>query len=284
MGNSIGGFISNIPVDILEDNGIRFLGKIIPQEILCHIFTFVPARDLIMSVTRVCKHWNGLLSDYHFWFTKLQVEGFVLSEDTRTRLIKEDDETKVLRVLKLLSSHHLQLNENLIKNPSGKDKMKYWTVRHGGDGLCVESHPVGSDPIPEEAGLPTQHCFVTSYGKCTRLQDVDLQKLGFNSFIMDMLKPKIIISEWVCARWDCNSQSKLFVSLIGKNSKTDVKLEWSSEDEGVVNRQWYELRKVVTEYPDDLHKIRYCSEGKDRQFWAGHYGAKSAGSSVKIVL
>ena len=69
-------------------------------------------------------------------------------------------------------------------------------MRHGGDGIVVEDEPVGSDPIPEAANLPTQHCFVTSYGSCLREQAIKLHERGFTPLIMDTLRPKIEITEW----------------------------------------------------------------------------------------
>ncbi|KAK7077221.1 hypothetical protein SK128_020671 [Halocaridina rubra] len=276
--------LSMPPKDIPEDNGCVFGGKTLPPEVLENILKYVPTKDLCKSASRVCKHWNFLLSHRRFWFEKLVVEGISLPESLRTRLLNETDNVETLQILKILTSGYLPLNKNLIKNPSGEENLKYWEVIHGGDGVIVEETPAGSDPIPEEAGLPTQHCFVTSYRKGRRLQVIDLISLGFTPSIMDILKPRIEISEWVSARWDCRSKSELIVVLVGRKTEKRVSLNWSSDDDDVLQRLWYQLKEVVIDYPKGLHTIEYVSIGNDSQFWAGHYGAKSAGSSVKLIL
>ncbi|XP_042212332.1 F-box only protein 44-like isoform X2 [Homarus americanus] len=275
MGNSI---------ELSEDNGSRFCGKTIPEEIVIHIFLYVPVKDLIRSATHVCKYWHHLLTQYHFWFTRMQVEGYKLSETTKQRLLEETNETLVLRALQSVCGNYLHLNKNLILNPSGIDGFQHWMVRHGGDKMIVEDTPTGSDLIPEEAGLPTQHCFVTSYIASSRCQVVNLEHLGLDPCVIDILRPEIHISEWVSARWDCHSKSTIAVLLKGADDTQQVDITWNSRTDDVICRQWYKMQKVVADYPTGLKQITFTNIGKDLQFWAGHYGAKTAGSSVKFVL
>lgn len=77
------------------------------------------------------------------------------------------------------------------------DQFQHWRVKDGGDRLIVECPPVGSDSIPEEAGLPTQHCFVSSYFSCFRSQTITLQGLGIEPWMLDILRPEIKVSEWL---------------------------------------------------------------------------------------
>lgn len=287
MGNIESSVLSNAassPLDIPEGNGLLFAGISLPHEILRYILSYVPASDLIVSATRVCKYWNDLLSDTHFWLYKLQVDGIDIPEAARVELTQDASFSKGLVILRMICSGHLPLGKNLIKNPSGAESFSHWSVVHGGDGLIVESLPAGSDPIPEEAKLPTQHCFVSSYGLCSRRQVIHLPSLRITPVVLKKLKPKFIISEWVSSRWDCRSESRLTVDFIGRKSTKTINLGWSSDDDDVVQRHWYEVKKTVTDYPADLYKIEYTNVSKDRQFWAGHYGAKTAGSSVKLLL
>ncbi|XP_042872993.1 F-box only protein 27-like isoform X2 [Penaeus japonicus] len=181
--------------DIPEDNGARFRGKVVPEEILCIIFSFVPAKDLLHSVTLVCKYWHDILTQYHFWFRKLEVERIALSDETKEKLLSLDDERSALYILQGLASRYLPFNRNLIKNPCGADGLKYWKCQHNRNMITVESEPIGSDPIPEEAGLPTQHCFVTSYMISCRTQTFNLKKLGITPVVMDLMKLKIYVCE-----------------------------------------------------------------------------------------
>ena len=180
---------------------------------------------------------------------------------------------------------HRAFNKNLICNPSGRDGFKFWEIKHGGDGIIVENTPIGSNPIPEKAGLPTQHSFVTSYRECQRMQEVDLKDLGVTPDVMNLLKPCITVSEWVCARVDCDSWAELTVMLL-KNKEVVCKRKvcWSSRDEGKVKGDWYKIEMKLTDYPEGITSIQYLSRGQDHQCWAGHYGTKSTGSSLQLNL
>lgn len=279
MGNTLGSGTAEVP-----DNRIGFCVEVIPQEVMEHIFLYVPVKDLVTSVTRVCKYWHRLLIEYRFWFIKAQAEGFNVSAAAKERLLEETNEALVLRILQGICGDYLHLNTNLILNPSGQEGFKHWTVKHGGDKIIVEDVPAGSDPIPDEAGLPTQHCFVTSYSTCIRIQVINLESIGLDPQIVDILKPKVHISEWVSARWDCHSENQVIVEFRGAENRNLVSMNWSSDKDDVIGSKWYKMEKIVVDYPRGLKIIKYSNVGKDRQFWAGHYGAKTAGSSVKLVL
>ncbi|XP_027219715.2 F-box only protein 44 isoform X1 [Penaeus vannamei] len=270
--------------DIPEGNGARFHEKIVPEEILYIIFSFVPARDLLRSVTYVCKYWHDLLTHFHFWFRKLEVERIALSDETKEKLLSLDDEKRALYILQGLATRYLPLNQNMIKNPCGADGLKHWHCRRNRKMIAVESEPVGSDPIPEEAKLPTQHCFVTSYQSSSRTQSFTLSERGLSPELMDLLRPKIYVCQWVSARWDCRSESELVIALCGAQETKRVKLTWSSDDEDVVGSKWYKMETTITDYPAGLSEITYSSFGKDLQYWAGFYGSKTTGSTLMLVF
>ncbi|KAG0716164.1 F-box only protein 27 [Chionoecetes opilio] len=186
--------------EVPEGNGFIFFGQVLPIEMCEEILLNVPASDLIKSVTKVCQNWHHLLTTLNFWLRKVKRDGFHLSASIEKRLT-EEDLCRALRVLQGISSRAWPLNSNLIHNPSGKDRLKHWIVQHGGNGLKVECPPSGSNAIPEKAGLPTQHCFVSSYTPCVRSQTIILKSHKIEPWIMDILRPEIHVSEWVCARW-----------------------------------------------------------------------------------
>lgn len=41
---------------------------------------------------------------------------------------------------------------------------------------------------------------------------------------------------------------------------------------------------VLRDYPDGVNKIAFEHEGRDTQFWKGHYGSKMAGGVLKILF
>jgi len=72
------------------------------------------------------------------------------------------------------------------------EKLKHWTVINGGDGWAVEQEPNGCEPFPK--GYPS--CFVSSYGKCSAEQQIDLRAVGLTQKVMDEVNPVITISDW----------------------------------------------------------------------------------------
>lgn len=285
MGNRIGyNTQKDLPQQAMPESGSSLRVEDISPEIMFCIFMHVPVKDLLKSTICVCKYWHQLLSDCHFWFLRLKAEGLRLSETSKAKLLKEPDGAKVLRILQGYCGRYLPFNTNLILNPSGKDKFKHWTVYNRGDKMIVECPPVGTKELPEDAGQPTQHCFVTSYGECIRSQGISLRCLGIDNWMMEILKPQIHISEWVAARFDCHSQSRIIVVMKGSKDTKEVKLFWSSDKDDVMLEKWYKVETVVLDYPTGLWQIKFTNIGKDRQFWAGHYGAKTAGSTVELVI
>ena len=79
--------------------------------------------------------------------------------------------------------------------------LKHWKlVTNEGDHWKVEKCPKGCDDFPED---PTNDdlntftsCFATTYNSCSKEQIIDLKKEGAVSQIMDLLQPKITVSEW----------------------------------------------------------------------------------------
>jgi len=291
MGNSLkSNIISRVPQieDIPEDNGLVYMDQFIPEEIFFRIFSCIPAKELLCSVSRVCQNWRHILHQNGFWLYKIKYDGIRLSSKFRSELLnhtsKQEQEREVLKCLQNISIMQ-PFNRNLIINPSGKDGLQYWRIKRGGDGIIVEEPPIGADPIPDEAGLPSQHCFVTSFSECKRMQQIDLQSLGVTPWVMNTLKPRISASEWVTSRWDCDSWSELTLLLLrDEEVLAQSSVRYSSRDDGMVNRKWYKIEVEHDDYPEGVTSIRYLSRGKDHQFWAGHYGAKSAGSAVYLHL
>ncbi|KAK8391325.1 hypothetical protein O3P69_017142 [Scylla paramamosain] len=257
------------------------LTLLLPTEMCEEIFLYVPAIDLVVSVSRVCKNWYDILRSRNFWFQKVKREGFQLSAVTEKRLAEEKDLGKALLILQGLSCHLLGVNTNLIQNPSGQDGLNKWHVKHGGNGLDVENAPVGSNLIPEEAGLPTQHCFVSSFTPCTRTQMIKLENHKLQPWMIDILQPKIKVSEWVSARFDCAARSTMKVKIFGSGTPVSYKQDWSSSTDGVERMEWYKM-SLVADHVEGLCAIKFTNTSTDEQFWAGHYGAKTAGSSVVL--
>ncbi|RXG72737.1 F-box only protein 6 [Armadillidium vulgare] len=272
----------------IEGNGNIIFGCEIPDEILLQIFENLDDYILVKYVPLVCRHWHELSKTWHLWKARLRRRNVKVSEGRMDRFLSSWDDPLVVATVQWLcvNSDRKPVNFNVLKNPSGEQGFSHWKVQHGGDNIIVEETPFGCDPIPEESGLPTQHCFVSSYALCKRSQSVSLYRdLGFKPFVLQVLEPSLIISEWVSARFDCGAQSMIQVSVIGKNEKPAVFItRWKDSDFGRV--EWYKMWKKVNyeELPDGMHTIHFKNLSQDTQFWAGHYGAKTAGSSVVLDI
>ncbi|GMT34595.1 hypothetical protein PFISCL1PPCAC_25892, partial [Pristionchus fissidentatus] len=70
--------------------------------------------------------------------------------------------------------------------------------------VIVEEPPVGAEPHPE-----ITRCFATSFWIGLRELTIDLVKEGVPEWLLDHIRPRIIVSELVAPRWDCASVYKV---------------------------------------------------------------------------
>ncbi|CAL4146021.1 unnamed protein product, partial [Meganyctiphanes norvegica] len=106
--------------DISENNGLLFMDKFIPEEIFFRIFSFLPAKELLCTVSRVCHNWNNILHQNSFWFCRLKYDNISLSSKFRLELLNHMNKKDVLQCLQNMSVNQ-PYNRNLIRNPSGQE-------------------------------------------------------------------------------------------------------------------------------------------------------------------
>ena len=49
-------------------------------------------------------------------------------------------------------------------------------------------------------------------------------------------------------------------------------------------REWDRLEHTFRDYPSGVRYIQFKDFGKDTKYWAGFYGAKLAGATVKFLI
>merc|ERR1712226_103588 len=165
---------------------------------------------------------------------------------------------------------------------SSDDEIDLVSVNH--PGFAIQKTPHGSLPIPEEVGVPTQHCFVTSYHRGRRTQKVDFTPYNIREGVMELLKPTIRYSQWVSARFDCQSEAELYIRVKSGLWKMEPESRrWVVDQDGFERRSWYKMEGSVQcdRYVD---WITYHSDGQDRQFWAGNYGSKTTASWLSLDI
>ncbi|EFN82857.1 F-box only protein 2 [Harpegnathos saltator] len=181
---------------------------------------------------------------------------------------------------------------NLIKNHSGEHKnigIHWQIVKQGGDHWIVENPPIGVPELPltEPVFEGKQSCFVTSYNLCLKIQEIDLIAEGLTPYVLDVLQPPIKVSEWYSCRWDCPAiyecQFKLLRETNIECSPLDV-FEIYEDLEGEKQNKWFCASHIFKDYGPGVRKIGFIHGGKDKSFWAGHYGSKMAGACVCVMV
>ncbi|XP_050404585.1 F-box only protein 44 [Patella vulgata] len=235
------------------------------DDILIQILSHLPLRDLITNIPLVDKRFNGFVQQNMLWEMKCRNGGI----STQNVLHPIPDTYKELYF-------NETYGQNLIKNCCATEKFEHWTIdKDGGDGFHVEVSPRGASPIPpkafEESGEPIIKNWVTSYQWCKKSQVVNLMESDF-AVLMDMYQPDILVSVWLCGRFDCGSEYKLKIQLLDK-SKSVIDEHMIHEDIPS-GRKWKKLAFPISQYGKGVRYLRWSHSGKDTRFWAGRYGAK----------
>ncbi|XP_075244674.1 F-box only protein 27-like [Convolutriloba macropyga] len=190
----------------------------------------------------------------------------------KARLAIYEDEPEIPR----------QLTEQLRRQyPNDQHPEVYLHSHHG---FSIERKPIGTEPVPEEAGVPTQHCFVNSFSLGVRTQFIDLTKYKMRDAMMELLKPTIHYSQWVAARYDSASQADLYLLFIcGKEKMSLPSVHWDTNQEGIHRRTWYKMEGRA-EVPSSVDGIVYRSTGSDLMGWAGNFGSKTTACSLVLQI
>lgn len=257
--------------------GLVLCGVSISPDILNDILAYVPKHDLVKNCVLVCRLWKSVLDAQTIWKLKCVRENIPFPS----------------RVVGLPRHFYRRLcfknpfGRNLIKNPCGDDKLRHWIFKQsGGDGWTVETPPEGVDPlieIPELRNVGS--CFATSYAECIKYQTVDLIAEGCLEETLDKMQPKIMVSDWYAARFDCACRYQLEVVLLDKD-KQEMKsfCHGPIDEQQWVGKQWHKVEHSFQGYGPGLRYVFFQQLGHDLQFWAGHYGSKMTASTVRVLV
>lgn len=213
-------------------NGLKFKGIYLPEEIVILILSYVDLQH-ILKASLVCKRWCNIIKSTSFWTRVYQREH------------GEQPEKLPWYVFYCHFSRKL-LDCNLLKNGNGQNGFKYWNIlENGGNGFKIEQTPCGSDPLPSDVPEFEGHksCFVTSYDRCLKRQEVKLTDSKLLFYIVNKFKPDIYLSEWVCGRYDCGCMYILTCLL---RYKDHVVYDKSSQEYRVdqwAGKEWSKVKK-----------------------------------------
>ncbi|XP_048033537.1 F-box only protein 44-like [Megalobrama amblycephala] len=238
----------------------------VPLAVVEEILLNLPAHQVVRVCRLVCREWKELVDSASHWRERCRREGIQPCDASRT---PED-----WRLFYFITKKR----RNLLKNPSADDGLQGWNlIQDGGD--LWEAHG-NRRAFPDNT---VTKCFVTSYMLCLKQQLIDLKKEGYSAAFMDQLQPHIKISDWYTARSDCGSEYQICVELLDRR-KNPIR---TFEPEKVIfdygnSEPWCQMMHVFKEYGPGVRFIRFTHGGKDRQYWAGHYGIRVTNSSVEI--
>ncbi|KAI5713881.1 hypothetical protein M8J76_007122 [Diaphorina citri] len=263
------------PGEIDPFNGSKLNGVYFPDEVLEVILVHMEIRTLLAS-RRVCKKWKSLIE------TQVLKERAIL-EGITWGLTNENKMNVQWTTWYLMLSPNSLFNRNLMKNPCGQDKFNSWEIlNNGGNGWKVETPPLDTkDSNKATSSTNTESCFVTSYGRCSKQQWIDLGKRKTMLDVIERLKPAIVYSEWFCRRFDCGGRYDLRVALLNKAKKL-LAYHIHHTDIGE-NFQWQKVENKFENYPSGVRYILFIHEGVDPQFFQGHYGPKMTRATVILI-
>lgn len=238
----------------------------VPLEIVEEIFLNLPHHQVVCVCRLVCRQWKEVADSESLWSERCRREGYHLRDPSNV--------PKDWRLFYFLCKKR----KNLLKNPSGENKMRGWQiVQNGGDRWKVEGVMA---PHPNQV---VRKNFVTSYIMCTKSQLIDLEKEGYNAWFMDHFQPHIKVSDWYAPRWDCGCEYTISVRLLNERKETVQSFnpdtiyfeQWNDQ-------QWHQMTHVFQNYGPGVRYISFMHGGKDTQFWAGWYGIRVTDSRVEI--
>ncbi|XP_074654806.1 F-box only protein 6-like isoform X2 [Tubulanus polymorphus] len=248
----------------------------LPDELLEQVFSKLSEIDLLMRVSRVCKYWKSIVDRQSVWRLKCNYENLHVDSGNSYRDAYFSESI---------------FRRNLIKNPYAIEDFDHWEIMDGSHGFKTENAFYGkgvgvkqpnSLKLPEKI-LPVVCNWVTTYYNCSKYQLIDLLAVGFSEKWLDEMEAAIHISEWYAARFDCGCVYHLEVHLLDGNEKSLDHFEQVKQEQQWSTAEW---KKVSYVFPckvrEGLRYIKFIHSGKDTQFWAGHYGSKFTGASVKF--
>lgn len=268
--------------------------SVLPYEAATHILGFVPPLELVRACKLVCRGWRDFLAEPGLWRHLMNKGG---NHSAKLNSVSGVNWPKLC--------YHTLCQPNMIKSFDNDGKLSFaswktssteWRIFKlssqgarvdggGGNGWAVEqwiNSEENTDLLGENSGCVSN--YVTSYGWCCREQVIKLIDIGLSNDIMDEISPRIEVSEWFCARWDCGSRFFIRVELLDARKEllkffehSVMTEQWSGGELG-----WRKIQHVFDAYSPGVRYLRFVDAGKDTQFWAGHFGSKMAAAWVRV--
>ncbi|GMT34596.1 hypothetical protein PFISCL1PPCAC_25893, partial [Pristionchus fissidentatus] len=149
--------------------------------------------------------------------------------------------------------------------------------------MIVEEIPVGEHP-------EISRCIATSYTWGQRTLTIDLVDEGVPEWMLDHVRPRIVISELVRPHPDSSATYRMHAILLregeqfhpcgyGPSQLQLTGINWRNGS----SAQWVRVGVTFEDYPMGIRKIAVRSEGMDTQYQRDrNYGAKYANLQIRV--
>ncbi|XP_070162562.1 F-box only protein 44-like [Polyergus mexicanus] len=273
-------------------NGLTIYNRNLPTELLTEIFCYADHKTLL-NCQLVCKYWRMIIQNY-VWWKKARLtlnKSFLRYEEIPWHVFYFICKTKP------------PFERNLLKNHSGEESFNNWHIYSCSTGVwSIENPPVNVPELPltEPIFEGKQYCFATffynfSYQESvgafsSKTQLVDIVAEGFHPYILDILQPPIVISEWYSCQKGYTAMYECVVDLLGVEEKNNTikildKFRFCDAIKGERQNKWQYISRVFTNYGRGLRKITFMHTGMSNSPCGEIYcGMKMAGACIRIKI
>ncbi|XP_050457843.1 F-box only protein 2-like [Cataglyphis hispanica] len=293
---------SSCMISDVDCNGLRICKRDISIELLTKIFCYLDRRTLL-NCQLVCKQWKMVIQNYVWW----KKAGLLLN-----KLFSRREELPWQVFYLIYKTKPPFERKNLLKNHSGEKFFQYWTFLYYRNKTLpyscwvIENPPcsVPELPLTEPVFEGNQYCFanfrdINIHSEfqgpdsiCKKIQLIDVISEGFDPYILDVLQPPIMISEWYSCQKNFPAIYECEVELLSRPKTRSLNLNTLDRFRlrDVIERKrlgkWQYMSHVFTNYGCGLRCIKFMHNGayflpiKEPIY----YGCKMAGACVRIMI
>uniref|UniRef100_A0A8C6XJW1 Uncharacterized protein n=1 Tax=Naja naja TaxID=35670 RepID=A0A8C6XJW1_NAJNA len=233
----------------------------LPEDLFLDVLSRVPKRDLIHSCRLVCKRWRYLVDLPVVWKRKCEQLGFRLEQLEGS--------------LPDWRAFFFSLGaRNLLRNVCGRAGLRYWELRPA-DWMAdwmPEDIPTGfkrhfskifrkkrKSPLPDTVWT----CFVPTWHQdglrffVKKAQRVTLKDKGIPNWVMDEMKPQIMVKDWYF-NVD-NSHYQLTVKLLSADCQVlqDYCKMFEVRERVPTVEEWREVSYIFENYPSGVRYVDF---------------------------
>lgn len=252
-------------------NGFIFGKCYLPEDIICHILSFLNAKTLL-KLSQVCKSWHKIVRSHSVWMMLYK------------KLYNKRPKKLPWFVYYSLFTQNF-FDTNLLKNGDATQGLKYWDLNHSNPGYLIERVPVAYNNLPQ----CISHCFTTyihtNVPRCSKSQKVHLANGLFADIILDYYKPHINISEYIFNFRDYNAAYELKAYLLTTVWQKPEEHKLLHEFKSSSSRNWVKKEMTITDYLKNTRKLEFYHATYDtNKEYIGHYGTLMTGGNVKVLF